>query len=104
VNVSPGEIIAILTGVAVIIANVSTAYVIIAKSRRDAQESREDRARNAQVMQNHLEKQDVALVKLHESTNGLAAKAEKLAGLLGEATGEAKGILKGRADEKANPS
>jgi hypothetical protein len=101
---TPGEIIAILTGVAVIIANISTAYVIVAKSRRDAQESREDRARNAQIMQNHLEKQDVALVKLHESTNGLAAKAEKLAGLLGEATGEARGIIAGKAAEKANPS
>jgi hypothetical protein len=93
---TPGEIIATLSGVAVVIAQVTTTFLLVTKARRDAQESREDRARNAASLQEHLATQDIKLVALHESTNGLSRRAEELA----EALGKAKGI----AQEKANPT
>jgi hypothetical protein len=89
---TPGEIAAILTGVAVVIAQVGTTFVLIMKAQQDAREARESRSQ----MQEHLNVQDGKLVALHESTNGLSKRAEELAGLLGEA--------KGKAQEKANPS
>jgi hypothetical protein len=92
VTITPSEIIAILSGMAVVIAQIGTTYVLILKSQRDAQEARESR----QQMQAHLTNQDSTLVALHASTNGLSKRAEELAGLLGEA--------KGKAQEKANPS
>jgi hypothetical protein len=71
-------------------------WLLISKSRRDAQEAREDRARRDMDLKAHLHEQDVALTKLHESTNGLSKRAEELALQLGKAVG--------KADEKANPT
>lgn len=87
-----GETIATLSGVAVIIGQIGTTYVLITKARRDAINAQEDRA----DLKAHLKEQDTKLIALHESTNGLSKRAEDLAQLLGEA--------KGRADEKANPT
>jgi hypothetical protein len=87
---------AIIIGLGVFVGQISTAYVLVSKSNRDARESREDRARNAQSLQAHLEKQDTTLVALHASTNGLSKRAEDLAKEVGK--------LQGRADEKANPT
>lgn len=83
---------AILTGSAVVIAQIGTTYVLVAKSRADAAEAK----RSREALSVHLSHQDEKLEKLHESTNGLSKRAEELAGLLGEA--------KGKAAEKANPS
>lgn len=83
---------AILTGSAVVIAQVGTTYVLVSKFRADAAEAQ----RSREALSAHLSNQDEKLKDLHASTNGLAARAEELAGLLGEA--------KGKAQEKANPS
>lgn len=90
------DIGSLMAGAALVISQIGTTYILIRKSQRDARESREDRAENAAKLQAHLVAQDTKLVALHESTNGLSERAERLAGLLGEA--------KGKAAEKANPT
>jgi ribulose kinase len=87
---------AILTGVAVLIGNAATAYVVVTKSHREAQEAKEDRARRDAELKAHLHQQDEKLVALHASTNGLSKRAEDLALLLGKAVG--------KAEEKSNPT
>jgi hypothetical protein len=95
-----GEVVTALSASVLAATQLGGLYVLISKSRRDAQEAREDRARRDGELKEHLRAQDDTLVKLHESTNGLSKRAEDLARLLGKTEGEAVGVAK----EKANPT
>jgi hypothetical protein len=99
-EMTPGEVVTALSASVLAITQLGGLYVLISKSRRDAQEAREDRARRDTELKAHLHEQDEKLVELHASTNGLSKRAEDLAKMLGEATG----LAKGKAEEKANPS
>jgi hypothetical protein len=98
--VTSGELTTALSASVLAITQLGGLWVLITKSRRDAQEAREDRARRDMELKIHLEAQDAAVLKLHESTNGLSKRAEDLAKMLGEATG----FEKGKAEERANPT
>jgi hypothetical protein len=98
--VTSGELVAALSASVLAITQLGGLWVLVSKSRRDAQEAREDRARRDGELKAHLQSQDETLAALHVSTNGLSKRAEDLAKMLGEATG----FEKGKAEERANPT
>lgn len=95
-----GEAISTASASVLAITQLGGLWLLWSKSRREAQEAKDDRARRDAELKAHLQAQDDTLIKLHESTNGLSKRAEDLAKALGEATGKAIG----KAEEKANPS
>lgn len=79
--VTAGDYATILSAVAVVIGQITTAYVLVAKSQRDAAEAREDRRRRDLNLTQHLEAQDTKLAEVHDltkkvqvETNGMKAQ------------------------------
>ena len=89
------EIVAVLSGAAVVIGQLASSFVLLSKARQDAADSRADRQHQAERVKQHLDAQDVKLVALHESTNGLSRRNEEIARQLGR--------LQGAQAQKDNP-